>query len=382
MTRYKRLLLGATASAALLGGAPAYAFEIVDWTWDKDVNETVTINTYITTTLVPDGLVQVEKLQAHFGNLNATANVSGVHNNPSASTSGGIASVDETFTFDPVNYNSINGNFPCTVNAATGPCILMTQPGADDGDSALTASLLPTGDITEDDNDLHFQIRVTGDVTVPPGDGVTIDAVDLPKVENAATAVANNQSISADVPLYLHDAQFAAGGFNPTCGDGESNGGCPDALGFLIGAYGVTVLDNQLDGINEHTSMAGLLTVAAATGFIEPASITATANVSDILNAYVENSATAVTNNASFSVLSDLPANHAVVADLTQWGYANVNAAASVNQVVLNDYTGFGAAGLGGGYDGITPIVSNSATAVGNNLSIKVGNTGISVPDV
>jgi hypothetical protein len=360
MTRYKRLLLGATASAALLGGAPAYAFEIVDWTWDKEITETVTITTTINTDVVPEGLVQVEKLQVHFGDVSATANVAGVHNEPAVPTDGGVNSLDETFVFTGVGDQDPDPTeFPETL-------------GVGDGDTnGLVATLVPPSTYDEGNQDFSFQVRVTGDVTVPAGEGA-IDAGDLPKVENAATAVANNQSISADVPIYLHDAQFAAGAFNPTCGDGESNGGCPDALGFLIGAYGVTVLDNQLDGINEHTSMAGLLTVAAATGFIEPASITASASVSDILNAYVDNSATAVTNNASFSILSENPDNHVVVADLTQWGYANVSAGASVSGVTIDGYTGFGDAELGGGGD-ITPIVSNTATAVGNNLSIKVG---------
>ncbi len=197
---------------------------------------------------------------------------------------------------------------------------------------------------------LNLDVHVVGEV---PVENVIFDggllAADLPKVENSATAVSNNQSITADVPIYLHDAQFAAGNFNTTCGgDGES-GSCPDALGFLIGAYGVTQVDGELQDLNEHTSIAGPLTVAAATGFIEPAAITASATVSDILNAYVENSATAVTNNASFTISSDNPANHVVVADLTQWGYANVSADASVTDVNLDNYSGFGAAGCGGG---------------------------------
>lgn len=375
MTRYKRMLLGATASAALLGGAPAYAFEIVDWTWDKDVTETVTITTTVTTDLVPDGLVQVEKLQMHFGNLNATSNVASVHNNPGT---GGGGTVDELFDAElnyidgsPANENDTTES---ATNAISGsPATVFTAQGG----SGFTLDIVDQGgndfgNVDENAELATFQLHLQGTL-VPEGE---IAAVDLPKVENAATAVANNQSISADVPIYLHDAQFAAGAFTPTCSDGDSNAGCPDEFGFLLGAYGVTILDNQLDGINEHTSIAGLLTVAAATGFIEPASITASATVSDVLNAYVENSATAVTNNASFSVLSGTQANHIVVADLTQWGYANVGASASVGGVTLDNYTGFGAAGLGGGGD-ITPIVSNSATAVGNNLSIKVGSPAI-----
>ncbi len=217
------------------------------------------------------------------------------------------------------------------------------------GTDGVTADLT-AGTLDEGTDALNLDVHVVGEV---PVENVIFDggllAADLPKVENSATAVSNNQSITADVPIYLHDAQFAAGNFNTTCGgDGES-GSCPDALGFLIGAYGVAQVDGELQDLNEHTSIAGLLTVAAATGFIEPAAITASATVSDILNAYVENSATAVTNNASFTISSDNPANHVVVADLTQWGYANVSADASVTDVNLDNYSGFGAAGFGGG---------------------------------
>lgn len=377
MTRYKRMLLGATAATALIAMAPAaYAFEEVDWTWDTTISENVTIDIDVDSDLDPSGAIQVEKLQMHFGDLNAVSNVSGVHNTPAS----GGGTIDQVFD---ANLNYIDGS-PANVNDAAesatnaisgAPASQITPQGG--GGLSLTlvnqGGTTGFGNVDELAESATFQLQLSG--TLLPEDA--IDAVDLPKVANSATAVANNQSIESDVPLYLHDAQFAAGGFNPTCGDGESNAGCPDALGFLVGAYGVTELDGELADINEHTSIAGLMTVAAATGFIEPANIRADANVSDILNAYVENSATAVTNNASFTVSTDNQENHLVVADLTQWGYANVSANASVNSVTIDGYTGFGAAGLGGGGDDITPIVSSSATAVGNNLSIKVG-----VPDV
>src|SRR5690606_35928161 len=131
----------------------------------------------------------------------------------------------------------------------------------------------------ENGNFLSFEVQVEGEVTVDPTEAV-LDAADLPKVANAATSVANNQSIESDVPIYLHDAQFAAGGFNPTSGGGEVgttciDGGCPAALGLLIGAYGVTELVGQLGEIIEHTSISGLMSVAAVTGFIQPTEITA-----------------------------------------------------------------------------------------------------------
>lgn len=367
MTRYKRMLLGATAATALIAMAPAaYAFEEVDWTWDANIDQNVTIDIDIDSTITPSGAIQIEKLQMHFGDLSSSSVVDGVYNNASVGegTGTGTVIIDETFSFDTETDDSV-------IPSAVVPVV-----GTDDGDSDLTASLTG-GSLDESTDQLLLSVNVQGEVPVENVivDGV-LEAVDLPKVENSATSVGNNQSIESNVPIYLHDAQFAAGSFNPTCGSGDG-GDCPDEIGFLVGAFGVTELDGQLEDVNEHTSIAGLLTVAAATGFIEPAAITANASVSNVLNAYVQNSATAVTNNASFEVASDDPDNHYVVADLTQWGYANLTATANVNGVTIDGYTGFGAAGLGGGGDDITPIVSSSATAVGNNLSIKVG-----VPDV
>jgi hypothetical protein len=376
MTNYKIWLLGAVASAALMSAAPAaFAFDQVDWAWDNVTHEDLNLDIDVTTNIDPTGLVQVEKLQAHFGNITAVSNVSGINNNAAGATDG---TIDQTFDA-AINYidgspANINDTAESATNAISGPPASSFTSQTVGG---LTVSLVDQGagnygNVDEIGEQANFQINVSGTLAAAGA----LDAADLPKVENAATAVSNNQSISADVPLYLHDAQFAAGDFNTTCGGDGEGGSCPDALGFLIGAYGVTQVDGELQDLNEHTSIAGLLTVAAATGFIEPAAVSASASVSDILNAYVENSATAVTNNASFSISSDNPANHVVVADLTQWGYANVSAAASVTDVNLNNYTGLGAAGFGGSGD-ITPIISNSATAVGNNLSIKVGTPDI-----
>ena len=73
--------------------------------------------------------------------------------------------------------------------------------------------------------------------------------------------------------------------------------------------------------------------------------------------------------------------NHIVIADITQFAYANVTAVSNVCDVSLNDYSNLSP---NVGEDGELvdgklgrPIVSSTATAVGNNVSITVG-----VPDV
>jgi hypothetical protein len=296
------MLLTATAAAALLGmTAPgALAFDKVNWEWDKHVKEWVNIDIDIKARFYPDGIVEVEKLQAHFGDVHAYATVNGVYNN--------LPVKEPPKWYDPK----------------------------------------------------HPPIRVDGP-----------SAKDLPKVLNAATAVGNNQSIDSTVPILLHDAQFLGGNLDGLdCSKAQNFAACA----FLLTGAGI-------DADNTHTEIAGLLTAAALLGALEKADINATANVSNILNAYVENSATAVGNNASFTIEPTLDKygkvissdNNVLIADLTQWSYADVKAQAYVGNVVLEGYEDFGRACFGGGCDEVTPIVSNVATAVGNNLNISVG---------
>jgi hypothetical protein len=190
--------------------------------------------------------------------------------------------------------------------------------------------------------------------------------------------VANNQEIESTVPVYLHDAQIAAGDFS-----GDDVFVDP----FLLEEFADSV-DFDGEGGNTHTTIAALTLLGAATGFIEPANITANATVYDVNNAMVENTATAVTNNMSVELAALTPNDAVMIADITQVGIADVTANATLMgdpcdgectgsdpAVELNGYTDFAGAGLGplGDADGVqTPIVSNVATAVGNNLSIKV----------
>ena len=90
------------------------------------------------------------------------------------------------------------------------------------------------------------------------------DAADLPKIENAATAVANNQSITADTAIYLHDGQYNFGGFIDW--DGASRRG--DSAG-IVGALAADAAFDEFSDNNLHTAAAFALTLAAAGGIIE-----------------------------------------------------------------------------------------------------------------
>jgi hypothetical protein len=179
-------------------------------------------------------------------------------------------------------------------------------------------------------------------------------------IGNSATSVSNNQSITTDTPLLLHDAQIGVGAIVPTLGEDDSPNweGFQDGLLALAAAYAGP---NPQTGLNEDTLLAFGTLLAAGNGYITPAAINATANVNTAtVDTNLDNNATAVTNNASWKVdtfAQTSPGTGILVADLTQVGIANVAASAGVTGITLD-----GAANL-----------NNNATAVGNNVNVNVG---------
>lgn len=344
MKRLVTALLGA-ASMSVMAGGSAMAFDKVDWDWNLDVRENINIHADVDVCVQPTGLVQVEKLQIFIGNVNAESTVHDIHNyqyNPGY----------DTQTIPILVFDGKDGH-----DKSPHP----TMYGKDD-----------KGRGGYDDKGPEFKI-----VQVPVVYPRAFDArIDLPSVVSAATAVGNNQSITSDVPVYLHDGQIVADSLydNPYCnelvglmsvggGGGEGGpggpGGGPDS--------------------NLHTTLAELFTIGALAGFIAPSNITATSTVYDIKNATVDSSATAVANNINVTLASNTPDNHVLVADITQFAYANVSAVSNVCDVTLHDYknlsptdTSTDANPLGSTLG--RPIVSSVATAVGNNVNISVGN--------
>lgn len=383
MTARKRMLLAATASAALLAIPPtgAMAFDDVDWEWDKYVDEYVDIDITIQDDFNTTGMVEVEKLQMHFGDIEANATIYGVDNNAVGEDGGGdgLIVIDEIHDAALDYTDSEGGN--TAINPIEGPNTLAGRTG-----SQLTVELYDGddpgnyGNVNQSGENIDFVLRITGEIPFEELGGVK-EAIDLPKVENTATAVANNQQIESTVPVYLHDAQIAAGDFN-----GDDFFIDP----FVVEDYAASLnyaLDFDGEGGNTHTTIAALTLLGAATGFINPAEITADATIFDANNTMVDNAATAVTNNMSVELAALTPNDAVVIADITQVGVADVYADATLTScgecgdaaVELNGYTDFAAAGLGPlGIDGVeqVPIVSNVATAVGNNLSIKVSGPG------
>jgi len=344
----KKLFL-ASASVMVLGlGAPstANAFENVEWNWNNDVNSTVDIDIDVANQLDVSGLVQIEKIQMNIGDVNAESIVNGVSNNPPGALDG---TATGTFTA-PIDLTA-----DVDSNAPNNPITAVNINGGD-----LTASN-GQGNVDENANEVNLQFDLSGTVEVDLSevefDGIN-DAVDLPSVESTATAVGNNQSISSTVALNLHEGQYNMGDI----GFGEQSDLPPIRSLPSVSAD----VNTDEEGGNTMTDILALATIGSALGIIQQGDVTATSSVTEILNASVASSATAVGNNLSVDLQANTPGDALLVADITQFNYADVTASSNVSDVSVNNYANLGV------LDG--PLVSSVATAVGNNVSITVAS--------
>ncbi len=348
-----RMLL-ATAAVAVMGvvSAPqqAMAFDDVNWAWDKTVTENVASDVAVNIDVAPSGMTELEKLQVHIGDVTASSAVSNITNTPPGEEPAeGPAPGPTQVSLDlKALYDDNLENNPITD--------IDLLNGEEDGMSISN----PTGHVDNDGEQIYmtFDLQLPEDPApgpVPVGERL---GVDLPAVASAATAVGNNQSIESSVSTQLHDGQFLFGGFAEADGEGA---GLED------------LASNFPDTGNTHTDIAAALALAAGTGAIVPATVSADSSVNDILNASVNSEATAVANNMSVDLAAATADDAFMIADVTQVAYADVSATSLVDAVTIEGYSDLGAAGFGLG-EGQTPLVNSAATAVGNNLSIKVSS--------
>lgn len=349
--------LGVLAVGAL-AASPAQAFDDIDWDWKKDVNEKVDIDVYIDVDVESTGLVEVEKLQIFLGDATATATVEHIYNNPFYEES----HRKDYFSHDPKSQQ------PRLLTV----CVWGKDCGGGD----------------------HDKNRDWDKVPVKPLDA----RYELPIIENSAQAIGNNQSITSDVPVFLHDGQFVAN----VRGDDDpkpcTNNWC-DLMAGLPTSTSTTDLrtgrHDEPEG-NLHHKIALVFGLLSLTPLLKHAEIEADATVQYVTNVSVDNSATAVANNIAVDLASDVDggtscdtgcddrlSNHVVIADITQFALANVTATATTKNVTATGYDHMReltTATHKTRYDDPdtlvqvpTPWISNTATAVGNNVSITVG---------
>jgi hypothetical protein len=374
--------LGVLAVGAL-AASPAMAFDDVDWDWKKDVREKVDIDVYIDVDVESTGLVEVEKLQIFLGDVKAESYVHDIDNNPFYKESGHYKDY-----YVPEDKKHRRG---------------------DDKDYVFNIAIcgyqsVCFGDV-EFPDDKYGKHRKDDDwdkIPVKPLDA----RVELPIVLSAATAVGNNQSITSDVPVFLHDGQYVADvndhRYTPKYPTELSSVGGewekPSPCVWSYGGGGKGCGYEREDG-NAFVELAEDFLKDALYGKLKEADIEAYSKVWDIKNASVDSSATAVANNISVTLASDVDgieqckdgctshgdrlSNHIVIADITQFAYADVRAKSEVYDVSATGYDHMRqlkteTLSPKEGDPGYTikvptPWISSVATAVGNNVSINVG---------
>jgi hypothetical protein len=336
-TTLKAGLLASVSLAALslFVAAPAHAFDEVDWRWDLNINQDINTDVNVAVNIDPTGLVVVESLQINAGDVRAQSIVSGIYNNQPAGTGTvDLGTTDITFQY------GIGGDM--LLNGAQSPNVTAANVDETDQMPNINGTVTATVDL--------------GEVTVPATASLNAEA-NLPSVISAATAVGNNLSVESEVGVQLHVGQFAFGDGNssPSFGFGGGGGG---------GHHGGSG--------NSNLTLADSLTDMIMDGDLVKANIKATSKVTDILNATVDSSATAVGNNLSVAVGPVSADNALVIADITQFSYADVTAKSKVRDVTISNYTGLGSL--------TRPIVNSTATAVGNNASISVKTPVVAAP--
>lgn len=343
-----KTLLLASASVMVLGfgATTAQAFDDVDWEWNKVVTSTENITINVNDTFDISGLVEIEKIQMNIGDVTATSIVNGITNNApgEGGSEGGTVLIDETFTFVTTTNDDVDPSV-----------VLPVGPTDGNGEGPLSGELL--GDTLDEGSDqLVLTFRAFGEVTVPQSEISVKDAVDLPEVNSVATAVGNNQSIESTVAVNLHDAQYNLGGFNSIFDDRETS---------VVALDAEVEVEDEASG-NTHTDILVAGVLGGLLGVIEPGQVSATSQVSAIVDASVNSEATAVGNNLSVDIAAATPGDAFLIADLTQFNYADVSASSKVSNVSVNGYANLDV--LEG------PLVNSVATAVGNNVSISVSS--------
>lgn len=319
--------LGVIAGVAL-AASPAMAFDKVNWKWNKEVKEYVDIDAYIDLKVDISGMVEVEKLQIFLGGVTAESTVKDIDNNVEHS----YVKIPRQVEYKDEVCKKVNGKNKCSYETKT---------------------------------------RTEYDYKKLALDATT----ELPEVNSDATAIGNLQQITSDVPVFLHDAQFVA----DVGRDNKADRTKFDDLLKEVGGH----------NSNLHTDLALAFTYGAVFGDLKAADITAKSHVEDIKNASVDSTATAFANLLSVTLESTRDGcgavcerkynDHVLIADITQFAYANVKATSYVKDIEVNGYSSLREIPALEG-DGVVPLVNSVATAVGNAAIIKVGVPEVTAP--
>ncbi len=233
-----------------------------------------------------------------------------------------------------------------------------------DTDVAVTPELTPSGAVALE----ALQLAIGDPNAVSQIEGVTVawpegrpalDAeVDLGYVAAAATTVANNLDVGSDVPVAFTVGQFALAKA-PFARQISAPGGGEAAA---VAAAGEAV--GESDNLNQDLAL--LLLSGVLAGVVAQGDLDSLATVADIEGAAAASEATTVANTVALSVTPAGPNDGVVQGDLTQFSPNDVTATSGIARVAVGNQVNMGLSGR--------PLAASTATAVGNNASLAVGN--------
>src|SRR5690625_3697357 len=157
-------LKAGVAVAALAVALPtaSQAFDDVNWSWKKHVHEHVRIDVDIDSTINPDNLVQVEKLQFQWGDVHASAHVNNIQNDAARPLANGTIGYSHDFSADfsdRVDFEDVKPDAETTNN----PFKNMPQDLTNVGGDPVTATVT-RGNVNEQDDWVEIDLTVSGTI--------------------------------------------------------------------------------------------------------------------------------------------------------------------------------------------------------------------------
>jgi hypothetical protein len=291
----------------------------------------------------PTGIAQVEKLQISIGGKNANAYVGAVINDPAVT----YTALTDTTTTD----GYFGGGFKFDGKIYDEKIASIKGYENYFGGIKLDPQYVRDTDYMQGHGTFggSFHSVSTSTYYVPdPINALT----ELPLIQVSAVALGNSEAITSDVAVALHEGQFQ---FDV----GQST----DPKWDPFGGWGGNSSD-WTDASNTNTGLAATLLSDALDGTIAPSNLTANAAIGSAVNYQVDLSAVSISNNHSIELNASTPDDAMLIADLTQFSYANNTANAVLGVQTVSNYTN-----LGKLENALTNV---SAIAAGNVSNITV----------
>ncbi len=280
MTTYNKLAVAIGLVSGMMMASQAQAFDKVDWDWDGQVNTDVDIDVYIDPKIKdPGGLVMIESFQKQIGDVSSEAIVSDVSYGAAEAGTPSIDLLDSTSSSSFAISGAHSSKHGSSASAAAA--------------AAAEASV---------------DVYVTYEGSTP-----NPDITKLESLENAATSVGNNVSVDSDAMVNLHNEQFLAGSggyfFYPGTAEVESLAKVDNILNLSVDNAATSVGNNMSVTLDSTDIDSALIADNTQMSF---ANISSTAKVSNITldlppagsfdGPVINNAATSVGNNMSVSV--------------------------------------------------------------------------------